>query len=180
VNIYLVGYRGTGKSSVAPLVARELGSPWRVAEMDAIIETRAGRSIAELFAIEQEAGFRQREQALLAELGAESGWVVSTGGGVVLSTANRALLRAGFTVWLTAHPALIEERLAGDASTRDRRPNLTASGGRAEIEAMLERRTPLYAEVAMLTLSTEASSPSVLAQKIVASFSDFRREGGAS
>jgi shikimate kinase len=167
LNIYLVGYRGTGKSSVAPILAKRLGGPWQAVDMDTIIEQRARKSIAEIFAKEKEEGFRRRERSLMAELRRKLFLVVSTGGGVVLSPENREILKEAVTVWLTASPKVIEERLAKDSTTRDRRPNLTATGGLAEIEAMLAKRAPLYEEVAMTTLSSEEHTPTEIAQLIM-------------
>jgi shikimate kinase len=166
VNIYLVGYRGTGKSSVSRRLLDIMEAPWAVAEMDKIIESRARKTIAEIFAKETEEGFRRRERSLLAELGRQSFWIVSTGGGIVLSPENRRVLKQGFTVWLKASVATIDARLSADEAHRASRPNLTAVGGRAEIEQMLAQRTPLYGEVARLTLSSDDSSPLDLARTI--------------
>lgn len=135
--------------------------------MDAIIEDRSRKSIADIFAKEKEEGFRRRERSLLAELQRKVFLVVSTGGGVVLSPENRKILREGITIWLTASPKVIEERLSRDSTTRDRRPNLTAAGGLAEIEAMLAKRAPLYEEVAKMTLSSEEHSPTEIARRIL-------------
>lgn len=170
MNIYLVGYRGTGKSSVAPILANLLGKSWQVAEMDEIIEQRARRTIAEIFSKEQEAGFRRRESSLLAELHRKMYLVVSTGGGIVLAPENRKILGEAMTIWLTASPKVIAERLAKDSTTRDRRPNLTATGGLAEIEAMLAQRTPLYEEVALMTISSEKHTPVEIAELILEKF----------
>src|SRR5947209_7605430 len=97
--LHLIGYRGTGKSTIGPLLARRLG--WGFADADGLIEAAAGMSIAGIFAAEGEAGFRDRESAALAELCRLTDHVVATGGGVVLRPANRGLLRnSGFVAWL--------------------------------------------------------------------------------
>src|SRR5437879_3867198 len=102
-NIILIGFRGTGKTTVGQLIAARLG--WSFADVDARIETGAGKSIAEIFATEGETSFRDREAAALTELCARSACVVATGGGAVLREANRAVLKAnGFVAWLTASP----------------------------------------------------------------------------
>src|SRR4051812_17648318 len=101
--LFLIGYRGTGKSTVGPLLAAALG--WEFADADDLIEAAAGRSVADIFAAEGEAGFRDREAAALAELCRGERRVVATGGGAVLRPANRELLAAsGFVAWLTAPP----------------------------------------------------------------------------
>src|SRR6266567_1717423 len=99
-NLYLIGYRGTGKSSVAHLLAEKLGWPWL--DMDELLESRSGLSIREIFSNEGEAGFREREVALLQEVSRLQRHVIATGGGIVLSATNRRLLReSGRAIWLT-------------------------------------------------------------------------------
>src|SRR5436305_7307126 len=125
--LFLIGYRGTGKSAVGRALARRLG--WGFADADERVEAAAGMSIADVFAAEGEAGFRDRESAALADLCRLDRHVVSTGGGVVLRPTNRDRLRsAGFVAWLTAEPETIWARLGADPTTAARRPNLTASG----------------------------------------------------
>lgn len=165
-NIILVGYRGTGKTTVGRLLAQRLGRPF--ADADDRIEAVAGRSVADIFAAEGEAGFRDREAAALAELCAQSGCVIATGGGAVLREANRRLLAAsGFVVWLTASPDTLWERLRADPTTAARRPNLTATGGRAEVTALVAAREPLYREVADFVSIGDAPSPDALADAIL-------------
>src|SRR4051812_41592085 len=106
--LFLVGYRGTGKSTVGRLVAARLG--WAFVDADERLEGVAGRSVSELFAVEGEPAFRDRESVVLAELSQREKAVVATGGGVVLRPANRALLATGFVVWLTASPDAIWQR----------------------------------------------------------------------
>lgn len=163
----LVGYRGVGKTTVAQGLAMRLGWPWLDADVE--LERRAGRTIREIFAADGEPTFRQLETELLAELLTRDQLVLATGGGAILNPATRARLRAaGTVVWLTAQPATIAARLAGDATTADRRPNLTTQGGLAEIEHVLQQREALYREVATLTLSTEDQSPAELIERILA------------
>src|SRR6516225_5630423 len=91
-NLFLVGYRGTGKTTVARLLAARLG--WEWVDADAVLEGRYGRSIRRIFADEGEAGFRDKEAAVLVDLCRGRRQVVATGGGVVLRPENRARLRA--------------------------------------------------------------------------------------
>jgi shikimate kinase len=167
--IFLVGYRGTGKSAVARLLAARLGWDW--VDADALLEERAGRSIRAVFAAEGEAGFRDREEALLAELARRGDCVIATGGGVVLRPANRERLRAGRVVWLTADADTIRRRLRQDPGSGSRRPPLlaTAADDRAEIEELLRIREPLYREVAGLTVDTVGRPPEAVADEIVRS-----------
>ena len=166
--IYLIGYRGTGKSTVGPLLAARLG--WRFVDADELLERRAGRTIQEVFAAEGETGFRDREQAILNELATLEKHVIATGGGVILRPANRERLRAsGLVAWLAASPATIWQRLQADPTTASRRPTLS-QGGLAEVEEKLRQREPLYRETALCEIDTEARSPEALADAILAAW----------
>jgi shikimate kinase len=155
--IFLIGPRGSGKSTVARLLAGCLGWAW--VDADDVLEAKAGRSIREVFAGEGEAGFRDREAAVLEELCRLHNHIVATGGGVVLRQANRALLRAaGRVVWLNADADTLFGRTQGDAGTAERRPALGV-GGRAEVEDVLRVRAPWYRECAHLTIDTAGRSP---------------------
>jgi shikimate kinase len=169
VNITLIGYRGTGKSTVARLVANRLGWSW--VDADAYLEERANRTIREIFAAEGETGFRARESALLSELTGRDRTVIAAGGGVVLRPENRlAIRRSGFTVWLVATPSTIQQRLSLDPSTATRRPRLTDYDELNEIRLLLAQREPLYRECADLTVDTERQPPDQVAQGIVDAF----------
>lgn len=167
MNLVLIGYRGTGKSSLAQMLAARLG--WKWVDTDALVEAQAGCSIAEIFARQGEPAFRDLESAALARLAASDRTVVATGGGIVLREANRSVLRAlGPVVWLMATPQTILARLAQDPTTRDRRPNLTPLGGAAEIEQLLAARRPLYGELARFAVDTDERTPGQLADEILA------------
>lgn len=162
--VFLIGYRGTGKSAVAELLAARLG--WDSLDADALLEARAGRSIREIFEKEGEGGFREREAALLEELCGGSKVVIATGGGVILREQNRQRLKkSGLCVWLTADAATIWERLQADAATAERRPNLTV-GGLAEVEQLLRVREPLYRACADFTVDTVGRSPAAVADEV--------------
>lgn len=164
--VFLVGPRGSGKSTVAAHLARRLGWDW--ADADALLEQRAGKTIRAIFAEEGEAGFRTREAALLEELCRSQRQVIATGGGVVLRAENRQRLRAaGRVIWLTADPATLWRRLQADASTTQRRPDLTV-GGLAEVEEVLRVREPLYRGCADLIVSTAGRSPEEVVDAILA------------
>jgi shikimate kinase len=167
--LFLIGYRGTGKTTVGRLLADRLG--WDFADADDHVEAAAGRSIADVFAAEGEPGFRDREAAALADLCRRDRHVVSTGGGVILRPANRDLLRsAGLVVWLTADPETIWTRLQTDPTTAARRPKLTAAGGVEEVRELLAAREPLYRETAALRIPTDALSPEAVADAILSSW----------
>ena len=164
--IFLVGYRCTGKTTVARLLAERLG--WECADADAVLEARHGRPIRQIFAEEGEAGFRDMEAALLPELCGRRRHVIATGGGVVLRPENRARLRAaGLVVWLRADAETLWARLRQDATTAERRPPLSV-GGLAEVEEMLQVRRPLYEAVAHLAVDTARQSPPEVVEAILA------------
>lgn len=164
--IFLIGYRCTGKTTIAGLLAKELGRD--ALDADVLLEQRLGRSIRDIFAEEGEASFREHEASQLRELSARQRHVIATGGGVILRDDNRALLRSsGTCVWLTADPATLWQRLQADQKSRGQRPDLT-TGGLAEIEDLLQKRTPLYEACASVTVSTVARTPGEIVAEILA------------
>ena len=167
MHLFLIGYRGSGKSAVAPLVAARLGWSWCDADVE--LERRAGRTIKEIFAADGEGAFRDLEAATLADLAAGEKQVIALGGGVVLREANRQLLAArGKTAWLQASAETLLARIEADPTTGARRPNLTAAGGLEEICNLLAQRTPLYEACANLVVASEGRSPEEIAAEIVA------------
>jgi shikimate kinase len=163
--VFLIGARGSGKTTAARLLAERLGWGW--VDADEAVEARAGRSIREIFAQEGEAGFRDREAAALEELARRERHVVATGGGVVLREANTRRMRAtGRVVWLTADADTLWRRMQGDATTAERRPALTV-GGREEVDEVLRAREPLYAACAHLAVSTEGRTPEEVAAEVL-------------
>ncbi len=159
MNVSLIGYRGTGKTTVARRLQLAWGAPWDWVDADVEVELRAGKSITAIFADQGEAAFRDLEALTLAELSQRNHTIVATGGGVVLREENRACLkRMGPAVWLTSRPETIAARLAADATTADRRPNLTIHGGEEEIRQLLAAREPLYRACADITIATDDQS----------------------
>jgi 3-dehydroquinate dehydratase/shikimate dehydrogenase len=152
--LFLIGYRGSGKTTIAQLLADRLGWIW--ADADAVLEDRYGKTIKEIFAEEGEEGFRAKEAAILEELCGYDGCVIATGGGVILREDNRECLKRGPVVWLQAPADVLWQRLQGDPATAEQRPDL-AQGGLAEIEELLKARSPLYE--ACQNLTVDATQP---------------------
>jgi shikimate kinase len=169
--LFLVGYRGTGKTTVGRLVATGLG--WQFVDADQELERLTGKSIAEIFATEGEVGFRGREASLLEELSQRDHAVIATGGGAVLRPSNRDRLAQGFVAWLTASPSVIWRRISADPDTGQRRPNLTASGGLEEVMTLLAAREPLYESVANIRISTDDRSPEAIAADILSAWAAY-------
>lgn len=165
--VTLIGYRGCGKSTVGPLLAERLG--WAFVDADERIETRAGRSIREIFAADGEGEFRRLEREVMAELLQRTRIVIAAGGGAILDEDTRAdLRRSGPVVWLRVDVATLLDRINADPSTVSRRPDLTQTGGREEIERLLEQRTPLYAAAATFTVDAGTAEPAELVEQILA------------
>lgn len=176
-NLYLIGYRGTGKSTVGRILARRIGVPFT--DMDEEIEVEAGVSIAEIFTKEGEAGFREREASQLvkqtsppsplseAERGGKISRIIATGGGIILREANRSILQSsGYTVWLQASAEILWLRIAADSTTAARRPNLLG-GGPAEVAELLARRESYYRSVADAAVDVGDRSPEAVADAIL-------------
>ncbi|HZY88714.1 MAG TPA: shikimate kinase, partial [Gemmataceae bacterium] len=166
--VILIGPRGSGKTTVARLLAGRLG--WAAADADEVLEARQGRSVRALFAAEGEAAFRDHEAAVLAELCRLRGHVIATGGGVVLRPENRELLRrSGWVVWLSADADTLWGRMQADGTTAERRPPLLG-GGRKEVVEVLAAREPLYRACADLAVRTDGRSPEEVAEEILAAW----------
>lgn len=174
MNVFLIGYRGTGKSSVARCLADRLG--WKAVDADDELEQRAGRTIREIFASDGEVVFRELESAVVADLAAADRTVVALGGGAVLRPENRAALRdRGLVVWLQASAPVLAQRLAQDTTTQDRRPSLTPQGVLAEIEQLLAVREPLYRQCADLAIDAETRTPDEIADEIATRVTESAR-----
>ncbi|MBM4001824.1 MAG: shikimate kinase [Planctomycetes bacterium] len=166
MNLLLIGFRGTGKSTVGRRLAERLG--WTFVDADDELETRLGTSIAAIFAERGEAAFRDQESELLVELLAGTRCVIALGGGAIVREQNRAHLRgAGTVVWLQAEPQCIVERLARDPRTGSQRPALTGLNRMEEVVELLRVRNPLYAESADLAVVTEGRSVDAIVDEIV-------------
>lgn len=163
--ITLIGYRGSGKSSVAAPLAALYDFDW--IDADDEIERVAGKSISEIFANEGEPHFRQLERTVMQDLLSRDRLVVAAGGGAILNPETREEMRlAGPVIWLNASLDALAQRISSDATTGSRRPALTASSSQLEeIRTLLEQREPLYREASTLTIETDAKTiPEIVAE----------------
>jgi shikimate kinase len=168
--LVLVGYRGTGKSTVGGLLAPRLGLPF--VDADATLEARFGRTIAAIFAERGEQVFRDWEEQVLADLTAAGPSILASGGGAVVRESNRqAMRRFGDVVWLSAEPPVLLARLGSDPEGVAGRPALTASGTLAEIADVLAARVPLYRAVADAVVATDGRTPAEVAEAVLAALS---------
>ena len=174
-NIFLIGYRGSGKTTVGRLLAEHLA--WRFVDTDRLIELDAGITIAEIFASEGEAGFRRREAEAIVRAARDRQQVVSVGGGAVVTQRNvERIHRSGTVIWLTAPAEALWERINRDARSKQRRPDLTEHGGLEEVRRLLAVREPAYRSAADRTVPTEDRSPQEVVAAIAALFADAKRE----
>lgn len=165
-NILLVGYRGTGKSSVGRLLAEALGMSF--VDMDQVIVEEEGSSISRIVENHGWPYFRGLEKNLLVRLAGGAGWVIATGGGVVLDPENRLLMKKmGRVIWLKADVDIIVQRLLQDAVTAEQRPAFSDHNLRDETAAVLHVRTPVYEGVSDAAVDTSTRSIGECVDEIV-------------
>ena len=144
---------GAGKTSIGRQLAEALGMEFL--DSDHEIEARSGATIPWIFDVEGEEGFRRREQTMIDELSQRQNIVLATGGGAVLSEANRNYLKTrGTVIYLSASIELLLERTQRDRN----RPLLQTENPRARLEELMQNREPLYREVADIVLETGDNS----------------------
>ena len=160
MNIVLIGYRGTGKSSVGSLLAARLGR--ELVSTDAEIVRRAQRAIPEIVAQEGWEYFRDLESDICGELSGRDQLVIDTGGGAILREKNvEAIKKNGTVFWLTAFVETIAKRIGGD----NQRPSLTGTQSFVdEVENVLRERTPKYRAAADHTIATDDRSVNQLVE----------------
>lgn len=149
-NIFLIGYMGTGKSSVAAHMA--MAYSMDVLEMDEMIALREGMSISDIFTTRGEEYFRDAETKVLQEICLQDNKVVSCGGGVVLRKKNvEEMRKGGKIVLLSAKPETILERVKDD----DSRPLLKGNKTVDFISEMMEKRRETYEGAADIIIQTD-------------------------
>ena len=163
-NIALIGFMGTGKSSVGQLVAAQLH--FTFLDTDHVIEARAGKSISDIFAQQGEPAFRELEKKIVGELVTRKRTVISTGGGLPANPDNLASLKShSLVVCLWASPEKIWERVR----SQTHRPLLNEADPLAKIRSLLEERGPYYRQADVL-LNTELRSLRDVAQQVIHQF----------
>ena len=166
-NLYLVGFSGSGKSTVGRLAARALD--WTFVDTDEVIVSTAGAAIDSIFAESGEEGFRDAEHAALAQVAGGERQVVSTGGGIVTAERNRRLMSdSGIVVCLEARPETIARRV----SSQDEgpvRPMIDPGHRGHAVSALKAERQPLYA-LSDWTVHTDSLTPQAAADEVVRAF----------
>ncbi len=164
MNVVLIGYRGTGKSTVGKVVAARLGRT--LLSTDAEIVKQAGESIPKIVAQHGWDYFRDLESQVCRELAGQDGLVIDTGGGAILRPENvERLKRNGTLFWLTASVESITQRIGRD----NQRPSLTGTKSFVEeVEEVLRERTPKYQAAADHVIVTDGRSITQIVDEVLA------------
>ncbi len=161
----LVGFRATGKSTVAKRMSELLG--WSFMDMDELFVKSAGMSISDWVSLNGWRAFRAKESELLRDISRGDSLVVATGGGIVEMECNRKLLSEKFfVVWLDASVETIVERIKSDKNSSVNRPPLMGSDSLIEIPEIMEKREALYRSVSNARILTDEISPNQISELI--------------
>ncbi|MFH1570420.1 MAG: shikimate kinase [Gemmatimonadota bacterium] len=174
--VLLTGFMATGKSKVGRALARRMG--WQFLDTDAMVETRAGKSIARIFAEDGEEAFRRLELECVVEASRQRHAVVALGGGAITQDGTRQAIRdaAGVLVCLQADEETILERV-GRRGTRPLLAGLTREQQREKIRALLAERAPYYAVADITLSSTEAQGAEETAALLLRQLETWHAEG---
>ncbi len=166
MNIVLIGFRGTGKSTVGKLLANRLKRDF--IDTDEYIEKTTGKTIKDIFKEEGEEGFRKTEAETIAKLSKMENKIIAAGGGVVLKDENvKSLKSNGFLILLEATPEIIHDRIRQDKKTTQQRPSLTNKNSFDEIKHLINKRQPLYENAANYTINTSYVSCEDIVEEII-------------
>ena len=166
MNIVLIGYRCSGKTAVAKILATELGKD--LLDTDALIEENAGCSIETIVSRRGWDHFREIEKRLVEEVSSRKNLVIATGGGIVMDEENvKNLKQNGWVVWLKRKPEVLKERMAKEQRSGRIRPSLTGADPLEEIKKVLSIRKPFYERAGDLVVDTSSLSIGDTAELII-------------
>ncbi len=161
-NLALIGFMGTGKSTVGKVLAEKLNKQY--IELDSVIENKAGKSISKIFRDEGEIAFREMEIAAVKEISGKKNQVIACGGGIILNRINIERLRPdSIIVLLRASPSVILKRV----STTDDRPLLNSADKLKNIRNLLKQRGPLYKTASDFEIDTSRLSVESVVNEII-------------
>ncbi len=166
MNIYLIGYRCCGKTSVGKALSKILDRPFL--DTDAAVVEKAAMTISEMVDRYGWDAFRNMEKSVIDQTVLLNDHIIATGGGAILNPDNvRNMKKSGQVVWLKTSPETIRDRMAADPATSIQRPGLTSTGTMNEIEAVLLARQPLYEKACHLVLDTDILGIDAICRKIL-------------
>jgi shikimate kinase len=168
MSVVLIGYRGSGKTSIGRKLADQLWQ--KFVDVDDLIVAQAGKSIRDIFEQDGEARFREIESEVVRQVVGLNDHVIALGGGSLLREENRVALRAAGhkLIYLRCDPEELARRIHTDPQTAERRPSLTALGGGVEeIRKLLGEREPIYREMMHAELEVTNLSPDEAVVRLV-------------
>lgn len=166
MNIVLIGYRGTGKTSVARALSKRLGRSF--CDADEYLEKQLNMPISDVVATEGWAFFRQKEKEVIRKIASFEGSVIAPGGGAVLDPENVVNLKKnGVVVLLEASVQTIVDRMRADDKTEQQRPSLTGKDLYEEIEEVLQERMPFYRSAMDFSVDTTSKGIDDVVEEIV-------------
>ncbi|MCF6148063.1 MAG: shikimate kinase [Candidatus Kuenenia sp.] len=175
MNIFLIGFRGTGKSFIGKILAQRLNRKY--IDADEYLEQKEGKTIKDIFAESGEETFREIESRVIAELCMQNNLIVATGGGVVLNAENVGRMKkCGVAILLEADADTLFERIKGDVGTKTKRPSLTQYDGYQEIKYLLEKRKPSYGKAADFVVNTAQISADETVNKIMSFIENYVKD----
>ncbi|MBL7204387.1 MAG: shikimate kinase [Desulfobacteraceae bacterium] len=169
MNIVLVGYRCSGKTTVGKLLARDLKREFL--DTDRLIEGKTGLPIHLYVSQKGWRDFRAVEKEVVSHVASRDDLVIATGGGVVMDQGNvRNLRKNGWFVWLKAKPSVIRDRMNTEEKPGELRPSLSGTDPLEEIDQILHERAPFYASTGDHTVDTNGQPPEKVARAIMKAF----------
>ena len=173
MNLFLIGYRCTGKTTIGKSIAMTMD--WSLVDSDILVIKEYGKSIKDIIDTEGWEAFRRMERSTLKQICTKDRQVVATGGGVVLDKANiKAMKTSGMVIWLGATAETIQKRMLQDKNTGNFRPALTDKGRMQEIEDMLLKRNPYYESASDFSIQTDDEPLNKITQRIIEKLNESR------
>jgi len=153
MNIVLIGYRCSGKTSAGKIIAERLDK--KLIDTDDLVKEKSGKSIDDIVSRHGWHHFRKLERDVIKEISSNDDLVIATGGGVVTEKENMVNLKKnGFIIWLHSDIETIKERMKKDEQSPGNRPSLTGEDPADEIMKVLEEREPVYSDVSDMAIDT--------------------------
>jgi shikimate kinase len=175
MNIILIGYRGSGKSTVGRRLAARMER--RFVDTDDLIESKEGQ-IRDIVKSHGWDYFRALEKRIIEEISKEDNLVIALGGGAVLDLDNLEVLkRNGFIIWLKADQQILLKRMDEDPGTNTRRPTLTGKGTTEELEEMISLREPFYERTSQIQIDTSELDVEAVIEQVLVIFDEKLRIG---